>query len=209
LTEISFRGGSKLGWIHASWPFAKLTASSGELTLATLGTFVFTPEQVIAHEPVGSIPVLARGIRIVHTRPDYPQTIIFWYLGSREKLLTGISEAGFVPRGSTGSFAKPTGFPVRWSVIGIWLVIWNGLLLVDRTAVQTRAAAPGFRTLLALLGTFGLCWGTLKSKRLQTLVLRDGHYVAEIRPALLLMLIVTAILSMGFTIEWIASKYSG
>lgn len=121
-----------------------------------LGTFTFSQDQVISLEPYGSIPVLARGIRIVHSRPDYPKTIIFWCLGSREALLQRISEVGFVPKGTIGSLVRAKGFPIRWSAIAIYVVLWNGLLLLDRTVLERRAAAPGPIALLALLGTFDI-----------------------------------------------------
>ncbi|MCL1960470.1 MAG: hypothetical protein FWG56_01520 [Desulfovibrionaceae bacterium] len=48
-----------------------------------------------AVEPVGWIPVLSTGIRIHHTRRDYPACIIFYSGGRREKLLDAVRAAGF------------------------------------------------------------------------------------------------------------------
>jgi hypothetical protein len=209
LDDNSWRGGSKIGWVSASWPFAKLTVAPRQLTLSTLETLVFSPEQVIALEPCGSIPVLASGVRIVHTRSDCPQTVIFWYLGRRATLLERIREAGFIPAGSIGSFARAAGMPIRWSVIIIFLLLWNGLFLLDRSVQERPAAMPGPVALLALFGIFSLSWGTLVSRRLQALVLRDGHGVGEIRSFLVLLLLVAGALAIGFTIAWFGSANLG
>jgi len=50
MSEVSFRGGARLGWANASWPLAKLTANSECLTLSSLGRYEFTPSQVVEIE---------------------------------------------------------------------------------------------------------------------------------------------------------------
>ena len=72
-----------------------LTAEAGVLTLSCLGTYTFTPSEVVTLEPYGSIPVLARGIRISHNRRDYPKKIIFWCMGGRDSALAEVAETGF------------------------------------------------------------------------------------------------------------------
>ena len=80
-SDVSAVGGSQIGWVSASWPFAKLVVSKQQLTLSCLGTYVFEPQQIAALEPHGFIPFFARGVRIVHSRADYPAKKIFWCLG--------------------------------------------------------------------------------------------------------------------------------
>jgi hypothetical protein len=94
-------------------------------------------------------------------------------------------------------------------VIIIFLLLWNGLFLLDRSVQERPAAMPGPVALLALFGIFSLSWGTLVSRRLQALVLRDGHGVGEIRSFLVLLLLVAGALAIGFTIAWFGSANLG
>ena len=68
MEEISFRGGSRIGWVNASYPFVKLTCSRARLTLSSLGSHEFTPGQVVGFGTFGSIPLLANGLAIEHNR---------------------------------------------------------------------------------------------------------------------------------------------
>ena len=90
MSETSYRGGARIGWVNASWPFARLTVSADKLALASLGTYEFSPLQVVSVEPYGSIPLLSSGIRIIHNRADYPEKIIFWCMGNRSRVLAEI-----------------------------------------------------------------------------------------------------------------------
>jgi hypothetical protein len=113
--EASFRGGARVGWVNASWPFATLTANGSTLTLSSLGTYTFRPSDVVALEPYGSIPVLASGIRIEHNRKDYPKKMIFWCMGRRSVVLAEIANTGFSPAGHP--IERASGFPIRWSTV--------------------------------------------------------------------------------------------
>src|SRR5690242_5065188 len=102
----SFRGGARIGWFNASWPFARLRVGTDRLTLSCFGSYEFSPSQVTVIEPVGFIPILFKGIRIHHNRPDYPEKIIFWCVGAREEVLDAISNSGFRAAG-TPSLVRP------------------------------------------------------------------------------------------------------
>jgi hypothetical protein len=193
--EASFRGVAQVGWVYASWPFAKLTAEADFLTLSCLGTYTFTPSEVVALEPYGSIPVLARGIRIKHNRRDYPKKTIFWCMGRRVAALTELAGTGFAPRGQP--LEGPTGFPVRWSAILIFLVVWNGLFVLDGTVAGSRTA-PGPVALVALVLLFAAATAAQMSPRCQRLLLRDGHELSEIKSIVTLLQIVSGIGTLVF-----------
>jgi hypothetical protein len=209
VSEVSFTGGARVGWVNASWPFARLTTSAAQLTLSTLGKFEFSPQQVVSLELHGSIPVLSSGIRIVHNRTDYPERIIFWCIGSREKILAQIHGAGFRAQGEPASSPRATGFPLRWSLVVLFVVLWNALFLWDGSFVEHRSSAPGPSALLALLLTFSLCWGIRRSAWLQGIVLREGHRVGEIKSFLVLLQIVSGALFVGFTAAWLGTAHAG
>jgi hypothetical protein len=96
------RGGAQIGRINASWPFATLSVSRRSLTISRpLGrSYTFAPEQVVALEPYGWIPILQRGVRIVHANPRYPARIIFVGFQSPERLIERIRAAQFIPAAS-------------------------------------------------------------------------------------------------------------
>ncbi len=104
-------GGARIGWVNATWPFAKLSASAQQLSVSgsLIGRYNFSPDQVAALEPYGSISVLGTGVRIVHTVQSYPEKIIFWCFGSPKRLIERITNLGFRPSAfiACGSLERP------------------------------------------------------------------------------------------------------
>lgn len=196
MTEISFRGGSRIGWANASWPFAKLSLATDQLVISGLGNVKFTPSQVVSFERCGSIPLLAGGIRINHNRADCPETVIFWCMGNCEKVMSAIAQSGFQPIGQPSRRAG--GFPIRWSVVITLVVLWNALFLFDQPFGFNQTQSLGPYSLIALLMVLGFATALQKSARLQQFVMRSGHQVGEIKSFLLLLQVITGLLSVGF-----------
>ena len=82
ISAETLRGGARIDLVNATWPFAQLQVTSERLVLQVkfLGTYTFTPDQVIRVAPFGLIPFFGKGIRIFHRVPGYPDKIVFWYL---------------------------------------------------------------------------------------------------------------------------------
>jgi hypothetical protein len=159
-----------------------------------LGTYSFKPSDVVALERYGSIPILASGIRIKHNRSDYPENIIFWCLGGRERVLSALGQAGFVPAGQAGR--RPSGIPIRWAVIILAIAFWNVLFLLDGR--QDPRHTPGPFSVAAMLLLFSAATAVRVSSRFQRLVLREGHHVGEIQSFLVLLQIVLGFLCAVF-----------
>jgi len=125
-------GGARVGWVNASWPLAKLSATPDKLTLSIrlLGTYSFAPDQVSAIEKYVRIPVLISGIRIHHCNNDCPSRVIFWCLGNLDAVLQGIHDAGFLPTASSLAIPQYRGMAMRWSAIIIGIAAWNGLFFL-------------------------------------------------------------------------------
>ena len=69
--SLSVTGGLRVGWLHAELA-ARQAHRDGALPSVSaliLGGYEFTPDQVVALEPHGVIPVVGRGIRVVHRAP--------------------------------------------------------------------------------------------------------------------------------------------
>lgn len=202
MKPASFRGGARIGWSNATWPFAKLVADAQELRLSCLGTYVFKPTDVVSLDPHGSIPFFHSGIRIRHNRPDYPATIIFWCLGRRHRTLEQLAASGFRPAGQAGEPAR--GMPVRWGAIILAVLLWNALFLFnDRLLVQGR---PGLLMLSALLLFLVGATAIRRSARVQRLVLREGRHLGEIEAFLIVTQMILGALFLMFSLLFVAGK---
>lgn len=193
-SDVSAVGGSQIGWVSASWPFAKLVVSKQQLTLSCLGRYVFEPQQIAALEPHGSIPFFARGVRIVHSRADYPAKMIFWCLGSPEKLISRIRDIGFLPKGSVAAMPPREGLPFRWAALITAILVWNALFLLDHQVPLNTRGEFGWPTLLALFLLCATTWALPHSQYLQSLVLKPKRSFEEIKALVGLLRLVSTIL---------------
>jgi len=179
IARVSQRGGAQVGWLNASWPLASIQITPGSLTVSVLGDYVFAPADVHAIESVGSIPLLSTGIRIHHTRPDYPEKIVFYGMG-RDRLVQAASAAGF--RVGEPHLQTKRGFPVRFSAVVAALLLWNGLFLLDTGGHPFGGPRkPGLLVFVALALFCAIATLVPRSPRLQQLILREGRHIGEIR----------------------------
>jgi len=95
VAETSFRGGARIGWFNATWPFARLTVSADRVVLSCFRTLHFTAHDIESFQNYGSIPWVWYGIRIRHRRSDLPNKIVFWYLGDRDDIRLALRAHGF------------------------------------------------------------------------------------------------------------------
>jgi hypothetical protein len=97
MESFSLKGGANIGAINATWPMATLEVSDRSLVLKVrlVGEYRFPREDVVSLEPHGFVPVIGKGIRIVHCNPEYSGKIVFWSTEKPELLLQRIRDAGF------------------------------------------------------------------------------------------------------------------
>jgi hypothetical protein len=198
MTVTKQRGGAQVGWFHASWPLAGIEVAPGLLTISSLGSYSFAPGEVTAVEEVGTIPLLSQGIRIHHSKPDYPENVVFYPLGGRLGLLAAIRKAGF-RLGQPTSVAK-RGFPFRIPAVLALALLWNVLLFLEVPNFGSPVEAPGPYALVALAIVFG--WASLlpRSSWLQQIFLRENRSVGEILSLLRLVQLVSGVMLVGFGI---------
>ena len=196
--SICVRGGLRVGWLHASWPLARLVASERSLSVSArlLGSYEFTPDQVVALEPHGGVPVVGRGIRVVHSRPDYPRRIVFWHGGHPERLVARIQrEAGFLPRSTIAAApAARDGGPVRPRAIVVAVATWIVLGLLGGLAHRAGGTPPGPFPFLLLGSVFVGTWALRRSAGVQTWVVKPGRSVGEIQAVLSVLQFVSGFL---------------
>ncbi len=203
-------GGARVGWTNATWPLAQLLATPDKLTLSIrlLGTYSFTPDQVLSVERYVLIPVLGWGIQIHHNNADCPQHVIFWCLGSPDKVLQGISNSNFLPIASGSTLPRRNGIAIRWSAIVIAVALWNALFFLNSIHASRVPPHPGPFVLAPLLFAFALFVGTLTSPRLQGIILKPGRSIGEIRPFLRLLAFISGLLLVIFSILLVSGAFN-
>jgi hypothetical protein len=205
---FTITGGAQIGWVNASWPLARLSATSDRLTITArvLGNYSFTPQQVSAVERYVLVPFLAWGVRILHQVPDYPRRIIFWCFCEPKVVLQGVRDAGFAPTGTKPVGARGAGIPVRWSAIIVAIAIWNLLFILPFPGQPRGGSITGWRVLFPLYAVLALVFATLKSAIIQSLLLKAGRSIGEIKPFLRLLAFICGLLAVVFSIIVLVNK---
>jgi hypothetical protein len=70
-------GGTRLGFLNATWPFANLAANSDELTLRVFVIKFTFPKASVAKVSEYS-GFVSSGLRIEHRNKNAPSFIVFW-----------------------------------------------------------------------------------------------------------------------------------
>jgi hypothetical protein len=176
-------GGARIGWLNASFPFARLTVSGEtvELRVFLLGTYVFKSESVRDISRYGWIPFFYSGIQIHHSVSSYPERIIFWCLGNPDKLLERIRMTGFQPTALESGKPSRVGWAVRWQIALLAVLAWNVFFLLDREFHFPWKFAPGFFGMLAVALTMIAAAAIIRVEAFQSVVLKPGRDAGEIR----------------------------
>ena len=192
-------GGIRIGWFHASWPFAKLSGDGNELRIKALfsGEYRFSPKQIISIEKTGSIPFLSQGIKINHIVKEYPENIIFYWGGSNSELLIKeIYNLGFHPEASSAAAPRRDGIPIKWHIPILLIAIWNLLFLVDivrPSNINHKGIGPF--SVLALIIVFLFSVALRFSNKVQAAILKPGRGIGEISPILYFLMMLTGFMA--------------
>ncbi len=192
-------GGARIGWLNASFPFAKLTCEAGRLNLACMGTYEFTPAQVVSIKREGAIPLLSWGLRINHNRTDYPEKLVFWTLGNPSGVKDQIAATGFVPSGQP--VKRAPGLPFRWSFLITFFVAWNVLFLAGMGGNwQAGSMAIGPLSVATLALVFLLAAALKSSIGFQAIALNPGHSIGEVKSFVTFLQVLTGALAGIFAV---------
>jgi hypothetical protein len=192
---VAFTGGAQLGWVHATWPFGRLSISSGRLTisLAFLGQYTFAPSDVSELARCG---IASNGIRIVHRRSDYPETVIFWCGGRVQGALDAAARAGF-DAAAPSSRSPRRGIPFRWIAVAQVLIAWNVLGFLDRGLPPWTNPTPGPLMIAAFGMLLAVATAIQISEAAQAWALKPGRSLSEVAPFLRLLQLVGGFLFAG------------
>lgn len=189
----TFVGGYRVGWINASMPMGQLSVNDGLLELSgVLGVFSFSPEDVVRVEKVTWFPILASGVRIVHTREDVAERVIFWHL-TPGRVLAAIHASGFTPGASSADIPTRV-FPFRIPFLVASALLWNASFFLmgsqgDAPFGMSAFVPAGLACLTAL--------GILLPTPIRTLALRDPQNVRRVKPVVGLVAVVSGILCVA------------
>ena len=200
---LTVRGGARLGYANVTIPLAVLQASAEGLSVraGALGAVSFRPDEVVSIEPFVWVPVLAWGLRVVHTRDDAPAVVRFWCIGSPRSLRDRVLAAGFVPSAPATSAVAPEGLPFRPWVLPLAAAVWTLVMAVDKLRAAPGSRLPGVAT-RALWATYALAaLGLLVSARVQSALLRPGRSPTPVAPVLRLVAGVLALMTVLSTLE--------
>lgn len=182
---INHRGGGRVGYLHASWPLVTLRASRDEIVLdmGLRDKYIFSPEKVIAIEKYGNIPLLGTGVQIKHTILDYPEKVIFYGFKNPEKIIAEIKNVGFASKASSAEISERSGLPIRWEVLLIIVVAWNVLFLMDFgfDFFKRKDITFGPFIFIATFGVFLFSIISIRSKKLQNIILKPGRKIEEMK----------------------------
>jgi hypothetical protein len=200
--EIEETGGANIGFGRATWPFAKLLVNKNELRLnaSIIGNLYFRPSDIISIEP--SSLFSGAGIKINHRVNGYSQKVIFLTSGSRD-LIKRIEDTGFLKNAGTipaeveteiVKYQSSGSFPMKWSAVIIFVVIWNLLFLGDQLGYFGNSGNRipiGIGAQLALAFAFLFALAILLSEPFSGLVLKEGRKAREIRSFLLFLMFIS------------------
>lgn len=206
---IQLTGGALIGFVNATWPFAKLTASSSTLRLRCMwDNYDFQPDEVVSLEPYGWIPVLRNGVRLGHARQDYPSKIVFWCSGNPEEVINQVREAGFRPSAPASSEVGKRGIPFRWSAVIISILVWNASFFPLRIDPHASRITLSVFLLLRLLVAFAAASLARVSVDFQKVLLKEGRSVNEIKSFLSLVQMASALLLAIFSVLLLTGAFS-
>jgi hypothetical protein len=209
--EIEETGGANIGFAKATWPFAKLLVNKNELQLnaSIIGNLYFRPSDVISIEPFTLFS--GTGIKINHRVGGYSEKVIFLTSSSRD-LIKRINDTGFLSNSGTipaevGAriikYQSSGSFPMKWSAVIVFGVIWNLLFLGDLLGYfgNTNNRIPiGIGSQLALAFAFLFALSILLSEPFSQLVLKDGRKVKDVKSFLFFLMLISGFMFTIFSI---------
>ncbi len=171
---------------------AYLFADENRLYLrAPLVRYQFTPSKVVALEESGD-----RGVAVKHTRPDYPEKIIFNSSdNSAAEMLLTIASKSFTPRASTNDIpTREDSLPIREEflvvvivlvrllffmaiIVGIFCAIFR--INIPPVEVGSWRAVLSSSTIFIALASIKFC------PPIQWILVKPGRYLSEIGPSIL------------------------
>ena len=169
----------RIGGVRSNFPGIKLYVTPNELVLKVplLGTYKFSPSDIIRFEPNKGL--YGANVILIHNILDYPEKISLAYQGEANELTLLLNQHGFIPQGVADALLLRTGIVVRWSFLLIAVLLWNAFLFYGHIKGEFRVFS-----FIAIALVFIVAVLLPHSEALQSLILKPGRRVGEIKPSL-------------------------
>jgi hypothetical protein len=214
MNELIEKGGAKIGWANASWPFAKLHVTDKTLSInaTILGNFIFNKSDIISIEAYSKFGIFMSGIKINHTVQQYNKIVIFWTFKDPEELIRSIRQTGFFDKNeitdpieeiSIKNNQQQGGFPLKISFAIAIILLWNLLSFIDlEHLVNKKQFQFGFGKgfILSTGIMIIICILLLFNKPFQRLSMKEGKTINDIRIFIYFILLIVSILFISKTV---------
>ncbi|OGP90969.1 MAG: hypothetical protein A2031_04395 [Deltaproteobacteria bacterium RBG_19FT_COMBO_43_11] len=154
-----------------------MTPNELVLKVPLLGTYKFSPSDIIRFEPNKGL--YGANVILIHNILDYPEKISLAYQGEANELTLLLNQHGFIPQGVADALLLRTGIVVRWSFLLIAVLLWNAFLFYGHIKGEFRVFS-----FIAIALVFIVAVLLPHSEALQSLILKPGRRVGEIKPSL-------------------------
>ncbi|MCF2220004.1 hypothetical protein H9Q08_11915 [Chryseobacterium sp. PS-8] len=141
MKTFTLTGGARIGRANATYPFANLYVDENTLKInaSLVGNLIFQPQDIISIKPYSSVPIIGKGIKILHKVDNYNEHVVFWTMTDPEFVISEIKKTGFLEKINLPSEKdltivqkqKQGGFPLKPFVKIVFTVVWNALFLYD------------------------------------------------------------------------------
>ncbi len=211
MKTFTLTGGARIGRANATYPFANLYVDENTLKInaSLVGNLIFQPQDIISIKPYSSVPIIGKGIKILHKVDNYNQHVVFWTMTDPEFVISEIKKTGFLEKTNIPSEKdltivqqqKQGGFPLKPFVKIIFTIIWYPLFLYDFIPFfwgnkEGKPFGTGVCTALGLLFTTALL--TLISGDFRKLILKEGRTLDDIKKSAIFILLISGIMFTAF-----------
>ena len=213
MKEFEFTGGSRIGLMNSTIPFATLTIKEDMIIIDGLK---FRPEEVISIEPYSEL--ISSGIRINHIKPNYESKVVFWSLKSPRHLIAKIREVGFLEkicakpdeelRKKLSDKAEKEKFPLNIAYLGIVIPIFVVLFFgsVIFSSIKNINPAYGLMVPVGFMTTNII--GLISSRKVRNFALRKDIKLEDINAILYLLIFacIFALIILGLLANYTFNK---
>ncbi|WP_294304160.1 hypothetical protein [uncultured Chryseobacterium sp.] len=212
MKTFTLTGGARIGRANATYPFAKLYADENMLKInaSLVGNLIFQPQDIISIKPYASVPIIGKGIKILHRVDNYNKHVVFWTMTDPETVIGEIEKTGFLEKTKFPLSEKDLhiiqqqrqgGFPLKPWVKVLFPIVWNFLFLYDFIPFflgKDEGNPFGFGVYSALGLLFAAALLTLISEGFRKLILKEGKTLDDVKKSAVFILIISGIMFAAF-----------
>ncbi|GEN77563.1 hypothetical protein [Chryseobacterium hagamense] len=212
MKTFTLTGGARIGRANATYPFANLYVDENMLKInaSLVGNLIFQPQDIISIKPYASVPIIGKGIKILHRVENYSPHVVFWTMTDPETVIGEIEKTGFLEKTKFPLSEKDLhiiqqqrqgGFPLKPWVKVLFPIVWNVLFLYDFIPFflgKNEGNTFGFGVCSALCLLFTTALLTLISEGFRKLILKEGKTLDDVKKSAVFIVLISGVLFAAF-----------